>query len=59
MADQTNPRKLYRTGSSAVLSLPPEWRREHGFELGDQFVLEATANGFEATKVTYEVANDD
>lgn len=49
--DQTNPRTVYETGGSTVISLPRDFREANGIEQGDRFVLEETDTGFKAVKV--------
>lgn len=58
MSGQTNPRKVYNSGNSTVISLPKEFRREAGIDVGDKYVLEETENGFKATEVELRVAGN-
>lgn len=58
MTDPTNPRKVYETGGSTVISLPRAFREQCGIDLGDRFVLEETDHGFQAVKVEFRVASD-
>jgi antitoxin component of MazEF toxin-antitoxin module len=41
MVEQSNPRKLYRSGGAIVVSLPDSIRQELDVERGDRVVLTA------------------
>lgn len=58
MGEPTNPRKIYETGGNWVVSLPKDWARENDLGPGTKVTLEATTEGFEATRVVYRRASD-
>jgi len=54
MTETTSPRKLTTSGGMTVVSIPSGFLDEVGLEKGDRLVLEATENGFEASKVEWK-----
>lgn len=58
MDSTTNPRKVYETGGSVVISLPRNFRERASIDIGDRYVLESTDTGFQAVKVEFRRADD-
>lgn len=56
MTEQSNPRKISKSGGLIVVSLPKRDLDEYPVELGDRVVLEPTENGFIAEKVEWKTA---
>lgn len=54
MGQETNPRKVGRTGDNHVIYLPDGWMNENGIEYGQRYVLESTSYGFRARQVEYQ-----
>jgi len=57
MTDQSNPRKIYRSGDGLVVSLPQSLLDACDLEQGDRLVLTPTETGFEAEEVEWQVTS--
>jgi antitoxin component of MazEF toxin-antitoxin module len=56
MTAQSNPRKLYRSGNSIVVSLPKNVLDEMSITAGDRIVITADGSSAEFEPVEWEVS---
>jgi len=59
MTEQSNPRKISKSGGLIAVSLPKADLDRYPVEVGDRVVLTPTDTGFIAEKVEWEVTGDE
>jgi len=59
MSMQSNPRSVYNSGETAVVSIPQDIRDEHSISLGDDMVWTLEEGTLRLEHVSYTVGGSD